>query len=75
MSWLTGKIMKPRKAVGLEILSMPHLQLGDIVEIDYDKNGIGQVPATSTGRYVVYSIEYQRASDGPTMVVHLSEVK
>ncbi len=75
MSWLTGKIMKPRKAVGMEILSMPHLQLGDIVEIDYDRNGIGQVPATSTGRYVVYSIEYQRASDGPTMTIHLSEVR
>jgi hypothetical protein len=75
MSWLVGKIMKPRKAVGLEVLSMPHIQLGDIVEIQYNKDGISQVSETSTGRYVVYSIEYQRDENGPTMTMNLSEVK
>ena len=75
MSWLVGKIMKPRKAVGLEVLSMPHLQLGDIVEIQYNKDGIGQVNAASSGRYVIYSIEYSRDNDGPSMTMHLSEVK
>ncbi len=75
MSWLVGKIMKPRKAVGLEVLSMPHIQLGDIVEIAYNKDGIAQVSDQSTGRYVVYSIEYERGNDGPGMTVHLSEVK
>jgi hypothetical protein len=75
MGWLVGKIMKPRKAVGLEILSMPHIQLGDIIEIQYNKDGISQVSDQSTGRYVVYSIEYQRDQNGPTMTMNLSEVK
>ncbi len=75
MQWLIGKIMKPRKAVGMEVLAMPHIQLGDIVEIAYSKDGIAQISNQSTGRYVVYSIEYTRNNDGPTMNVHLSEVK
>jgi hypothetical protein len=75
MSWLTGKIMKSRKAVGMEVLSMPHLQLGDIVEINYTKNGISQLSGESSGRYVIYSIEYSRSNEGPSMVIHLSEVR
>ena len=75
MQWLTGKIMKPRKAVGIRTFSMPHIQLGDIVEVQYDKDGIGQISSGSTGRYVVYSIEYSRSSDGPETTLYLSEVK
>ena len=75
MQWLSGKIMKPRKAVGMEVLSMPHIQLGDIVEISYNKDGIGQVSEESSGRYVIYSIEYNRDNNGPGMNIFLSEVK
>jgi hypothetical protein len=75
MTWLVGKIMKPRKAVGLEVFSMPHLQLGDIVEIQFNKDGIGQVSKSSSGRYVIYSIEYNRDNNGPSTIMHLSEVK
>jgi hypothetical protein len=75
MQWLVGKVMKPRKAVGMEVLAMPHIQLGDIVEISYNKDGIGQVSEESSGRYVIYSIEYSRDNNGPAMNIHLSEVK
>jgi hypothetical protein len=75
MSWLVGKIMKQRKAVGLEVFSMPHIQLGDIINIQYTKDGVGQVSGESSGRYVVYSIQYDRSNDGPSMEIHLSEVK
>jgi len=76
MAWLTSKIMKPRKAVALEIFSMPTLQLGDIVKIKFDRDGVPQISDTTDAtRYVIYSIEYSRASDGPSMIVYLSEVK
>lgn len=75
MQWLVNKVMQPRKAVGLEIFSMPTLQLGDIVKIQYSKDGIQQVAEATDERFVVYSIEYNRSPEGPQMVVHLSEVK
>lgn len=75
MQWLVGKIMKPRKAVGIETFSLPHLQLGDIVEVEYNVNNVPQISNESTGRYVIYSIEYRRADDGPSTTIYLSEVK
>ena len=74
MSWMVDKIMKPRKAVGVEIFPMPTLQLGDIVEIDYTNeqgvNGVG----IDGARFIVYSTEYEKTSDGPSMTIYLSEV-
>jgi hypothetical protein len=73
MGWISSKIMKPRKSIGLTIFAMPTLQLGDIVTIDFsgaDEVGIG----ATESRYTVYNIEYQKNSDGPMMNVYLSEV-
>lgn len=72
MNWLTKKIMKPRKSVGLSVFANPMLQLGDIVEVDYtNSNNFDEI---SNSRFVVYSIEYQRSTEGPQMSVFLSEV-
>ena len=73
MSWLSSKIMKPRKSIGVSIFPMPILQLGDIVQIDYQANNVFQVSPES--RFVVYQIDYSRGSDGPNMTVYLSEVE
>jgi hypothetical protein len=73
MGWIVKKIMRPRRAVGLEVFGMPTLQLGDIVEIEYDVDGINQISAGDT-RFVVYSIENNVEPGGPTMNVYLSEV-
>ena len=74
MEWLTNKIMKPRKAVGLRVFSMPTLQLGDIIEIEYkNKENVNEVAVTGT-RFVVYSINYNKDNTGPSMTVFLSEV-
>lgn len=74
MSWLTSKIVKPRKSVGIDIFATPTLQLGDIVNISYkSEDGIDIVAPTST-QFVIYNIDYARDSDGPKMTVHLSEV-
>lgn len=74
MSWLTEKIMKPRKSVGVEVFGLPILQLGDIVQIKYrNENGVDEI-APEDSRFVVYYIEYSRKDDGPSMNVYLSEV-
>ena len=74
MEWLTKKIMKPRKSVGLRIFAMPTLQLGDLVQISYlNKNNFNEI-ADPNAQYVIYSISYARDSSGPSMEVFLSEV-
>jgi hypothetical protein len=74
MGWLISKVMKPRKAVGLKVFSMPTIQLGDIVKINYTaKTDFDQI-ADSDTRFVVYNIEFERSSDGPDMTIYLSEV-
>jgi hypothetical protein len=73
MSWVIKKIMKPRKSIGVKIFANPMIQLGDIVSVDYNDNGIDMVSPIEK-RFVVYNIEYARENDGPSMTVFLSEV-
>jgi hypothetical protein len=74
MGWIINKIMHPKKSVGVNMFSIPTLQLGDIVTLNYkDSTGLDLV-ASDTSRFVVYNIEYSRDSDGPNMTTYLSEV-
>jgi hypothetical protein len=74
MQWLTGKIMKPRKSVGVEVFGLPTVQLGDIVQVDYtNENGVQEI-APENSRFVVYYIEYDRSAEGPSIKLYLSEV-
>jgi hypothetical protein len=74
MYWIINKLMVPKKSIGVNIFSIPTLQLGDIVTIDY-KNSTGiELVASDTSRFVVYNIEYARSESGPSMTVYLSEV-
>jgi hypothetical protein len=73
MKWLIEKISKPRKSVGVKIFPIPTLQLGDIVTLDYEENGVNMASSTSS-RFVIYNIDYSKSSDGAEMTVFLSEV-
>jgi len=73
MAWITQKVMRPRKSVGLELFGMPILQLGDIVQIDYQSNGIDEA-VSSDSRFVVYNIQYSKGADGIKNTVYLSEI-
>jgi hypothetical protein len=74
MNWIINKVMEPKKIIGANIFSIPTLQLGDIVTLDYkDSDGLDLVTADST-RFVVYNINYSRSPDGPSMTIYLSEV-
>jgi hypothetical protein len=74
MGWVIGKLMKPRKSVGVSIFANPTIQLGDIVSINYLTEGYSPV-ANPEERFVVYSIAYSKSSSGPSMSIYLSEVK
>ena len=74
MGWIINKIMHPKKSVGVNLFSIPTMQLGDIVTIDYkDSSGLDLV-ASDSSRFVVYNIEYSRSNTGPSMTTYLAEV-
>ena len=73
MKWLVEKVTKPRRSLGVKIFSIPTIQLGDIVSVDYKENDISMA-SDPKNRFVVYNIEFSRSSDGPEMTLFLSEV-
>lgn len=73
MKWMVEKTTKPRKSVGVKIFAIPTIQLGDIVSLDYQENGISMA-SNASSRFVVYNIEFARNQNGPDMTVYLSEV-
>ena len=73
MKWLVEKVTKPRRSLGVKIFSIPTIQLGDIVSVDYKENDISMA-SDPNNRFVVYNIEFSRSSDGPEMTLFLSEV-
>ena len=74
LEWIIRKNIRPRKSVGINLFSMPILQVGDLVSINYkNSEGIDLVSSERT-KYVVYNISYSRSVSGPDMTVYLSEV-
>jgi len=74
MGWIINKIMVPKKSVGMNIYSLPTLQLGDIVTINYKNQDGLDLVAPTNDRFVIYNIEYSRNNAGPNMMLYLSEV-
>jgi hypothetical protein len=72
MQWLSERLMKSRVSVGLDVFAVPTLQLGDIVTVSHQENGIQQIDESS--RFVVYQIDYAKTSEDTKMTVYLSEV-
>ena len=73
LGWIIKKSMTPKLLVGANIFATPILQLGDIVNIDYNKNNIDIVSDISK-KFVIYHIDYERSSVGPNMTLYMSEV-
>jgi hypothetical protein len=74
IGWIINKSLSPKKYIGLNIFAIPTLQLGDIVTVDYKNNNDVDIVTSSFTRFVVYNIDYQRNSNGPSMTIYLSEV-
>jgi hypothetical protein len=74
LGWIINKVMVPKKSIGINLFSIPTLQLGDIVTVDYkDSSGLDLI-TSNISRFVIYNIEYARSISGPSMTVYLSEV-
>ena len=74
MGWIINKVMIPKKSVGLNIFSIPTLQLGDIVNVQYQNSDNLDLVTPDSTRFVIYNIEYSRGINGPSMTLYLSEV-
>jgi hypothetical protein len=74
LGWIINKTKDPKKAIGLEVFTIPTLQLGDIVTVTYQNNDGLDLVTDSETRFVVYNIDYSRSNAGPSMTLYLSEV-
>jgi hypothetical protein len=74
MGWIINKVMHPKKSIGVNLFSIPTLQLGDIVTVNYKNSDGLDLVTPSTSRFVVYNIDYTRNNNGPSMTIYLSEV-
>lgn len=80
MQWIITRLMKPRRSIGVSVFGMPTLQLGDIIEVNYempisntDSTTVEQI-SLANSRFVIYSIEHSKNINGPETVIYLSEV-
>lgn len=73
MDWIIRRVLYPKRTVGINAFGVPHLQLGDIVNLNYKDGGTDIVSSDST-RYVVYHIEQSKALDETNMTIYLAEI-
>ena len=73
MEWLIDKTLRQRKSMSIEVFSLPHIQLGDIVNIDLNLPD-GYKFVDTDIKFVVRSIEYSRQPEGPSMVLGVVEI-
>lgn len=83
MDYTIKKISKPRRAVGVRVFCMPIIQLGDLVNFQYDPEKVLPDGTTITvplpnsvtdNNFVVYAIEHQTGEQGSSTMLYLSEV-
>ena len=73
MGWMIDKTIRQRKNINMSVFGMPQIQLGDIVNIDYDlPEGVKFVDPSK--QFVVYSIDHARSATGITTSLGLAEV-
>lgn len=73
MEWLSDKILRPRKVLTLNTFGLPHVQLGDIVTLNY------YLPEETyfvdrTTQFVVSEINYSRSENGLSSTMKVIEV-
>lgn len=68
MEWMVKKTIRPRKNMYIETFGTPHLQLGDLVTIDYtfpeQNNQEGTLFVNKDKKFVITEIFYSRAASG-----------
>jgi hypothetical protein len=73
MDWILSKTISPRKIIMLEVFGIPHVQLGDIVNIDYTMPSDDKFVEIDK-QFVVSEIQYGRSESGPSSIIKVVEV-
>ena len=68
-----SKTIRPRKIVLLETFGTPHIQLGDIVNIDYTMPSDDKFVEIDK-QFVVSEIQYGRSESGPSSIIKVVEI-
>jgi len=73
MEWLVEKTLRERKSYNINVFGLPHLQLGDIVSIDFDMpEGVKLVDTDK--QFIVSSINYSKANNELTTSLRVVEI-
>ena len=73
MKWIIDKTIRPRKVFELDTFGTAHIQLGDIVKIDFDlPEGVKLVDKDK--KFVVISVQYGRSSSNVKSQLRIMEV-
>ena len=73
MEWILNKTIRPRKVFELDTFGTQHIQLGDLVKIDYDlPEGVKLVDKDK--KFVVISATYGRSSSDVKSQLRLMEI-
>jgi hypothetical protein len=73
MKWILDKTIRPRKVFEIDTFATAHIQLGDIVKIDFDlPEGVKMVDENK--RFVVISAQYGRSSSDVRSQLRVMEV-
>lgn len=73
MKWIVEKTLRKRKRIEIQAFGIPHLQIGDIVSIDYDMPEGAKFVDTTT-QFVVSEIANSKSSDGMSTTIRAVEV-
>jgi hypothetical protein len=78
LSWVMSKTLRPRQLIGANVFGVSHMQLGDIVRVDYNVQPTETQPMeaiTSKDKdFVVYQFDYAKTLDGINTTAYLVEV-
>ena len=78
LGWIVNKTKKPRQLIGANLFGVSHMQLGDIVKVDYKvKPTDAQEMEAVTNKdknFVVYQFDYSKTTDGINTTAYLVEV-
>lgn len=73
MEWMVEKTLRSRKAIDIEVFGMPHIQLGDIVQINFlMPEGVYFVDTDK--QFIVQSIDFSRSLNGASSVLRVVEI-
>ena len=68
MEWMVKKTIRPRKNMYIETFGTPHIQLGDLLTVNYtfpeQNNQPGTIFVDTTKKFVVTEIFYSRSASG-----------